>query len=69
MKLEVKAILVDMKVLSEIAKQNGDVTGCIAYDIDALDCRAGCPICPLNDILIKLMAGFPGMDEGPGNYG
>ena len=58
-----------MKILAEISKQNGDTTGCIAYDIDALDCRAGCPICPLNENLIKMLAGFPGVDEGPGKIG
>ena len=59
-------MVLKLKVLSEIIRESGESTGCFIRDLNALDCRAGCAICTLDQKAEKLFEGFPNMSEGPG---
>ena len=60
-------LILKLKVLSEIIREAGESTGCFVKDLSALDCRAGCAICSLEEKTEKLFDGFPTISEGPGN--
>ena len=60
-------LILKVRVLSEIIRESGESTGCFVKDLSALDCRAGCPICCLEEKAEKLSDGFPSVLEGPGN--
>ena len=55
-----------MKLLMEQARENGEGTGCFINDLNSLDCRKGCDICPLIALVGKLIHGFPTIEMGPG---
>ena len=64
--LEVKSLLNEIKLHGEIARAEGENTGCFVYDLNSLDCRKGCPVCPLIAMTEKLQASFVNKEEGPG---
>ena len=57
-----------IKILGEIARENGATTRCFVLDLNSLDCRAGCGVCELEKMAAKLQDGFPSLKEGPGKY-
>ena len=59
-------LILKIRVLSEIIRESGESTGCFVKDLSALDCRAGCSICCLEEKTVKLFDGFPSVLEGPG---
>ena len=63
---EVRMLVLKLRVLSDIIRESGESTGCFVKDLSALDCRAGCPICSLEEKVEKLFEGFPSVSEGPG---
>ena len=65
---EVKLLILDMKLLMEAARATGEGTGCFVNDLNSLDCRMGCDICPLETLVVKLINGFPDLEVGPGQF-
>jgi len=59
-------LILKVRVLNEIIRESGESTGCFVKDLSALDCRAGCLICCLEEKAEKLFDGFPSVLEGPG---
>ena len=55
-----------MKLFMEMARATGEGTGCFVKDLNSLDCRKGCDICPLESLVAKLVNGFPSLETGPG---
>ena len=66
--LEVKTLLMKLKVLGEIARESGANTRCMVIDLGSLDCRAGCSICGLEKVAKRMIDCFPSVEEGPGTY-
>ena len=56
----------DLRILGEIAREAGEATNCFIKDLGSLDCRKGCSICSLDEMMIKVQEGFPNIEEGPG---
>ena len=57
-----------IKLYGEVARDTGLTTGCFKRDLDALDCRKGCSLCPLDELIANLETGFKTFEEGPGMY-
>ena len=60
--------MLDMKLHMELVRESGEGTGCFIHDLNSLDCRKGCDICPLEELVKKLVDGFPDLECGPGTY-
>ena len=56
----------DLKILAEIARDSGEATNCFIKDLGSLDCRRGCSVCSLDELMVKMRNGFMNFEEGPG---
>ena len=63
--IEIKLLMLKLRSLGEIGREKGLTSGCFKLDLDSLDCRAGCNICFLNEMVEKIMINFD-LEEGPG---
>ena len=57
-----------MKVSAEKVREEGLNTGCFVYDLNSMECRKGCDICPLDEIASKLTNSFSSIKDGPGKF-
>ena len=64
--LEIKTLLLKIKILGEIFREAGTNTRCFVKDLNSLDCRRGCMICVLEKIAKRMAEGFQTVEEGPG---
>ena len=55
---EVKSLITKMRTLGELARDIGDSTGCLMIDLGAMECKEGCDICELEELLLELLDGF-----------
>ena len=64
--LEIKTLLNNMKVGAEKVREDGLTTGCFVHDLNSIECRKGCGVCPLDEIANKVTDGFKSIKDGPG---
>ena len=64
--LEVKSTLLRVLILGELISEEGYQSGCMIKELDANECRLGCPICHLNAKARHIKKIFPNAKEGPG---
>ena len=64
--LDVKTLMLKIKVLGEIFREVGATTRCFIVDLNSLDCRKGCGVCEMEKVAKRLKSGFECFEEGPG---
>ena len=57
--------MLKLRTLGEAGREKGLTSGCFKLDLNSLDCRAGCNICSLNEMVEKILFSWD-VEEGPG---
>ena len=66
--LEVKLALLKMAVQGEGVLERGYQSDCYAKQLGSKECRKGCAICNLEEMLDEVWDSFISIEDGPGDF-